>query len=92
MWYSSPPPLLVTDFMYRRPKLCTVLYTALLISEEIHYVPIGDGWKEVHYVPIGDGWEELLVRNVRWRYWSSKKDDIPLLPRALKSLSAIPSM
>ncbi len=58
--------------MYRRPILCT-LYSAvdflnvlkkgcggggLLVHNEIHYVPIGDGWEEVqvhnvlHYVPI----------------------------------------
>jgi hypothetical protein len=31
------------------------------MSEEIHYVPIGDGdmW---YYVPVDDGWEEVLGR------------------------------
>ncbi len=35
----------------------------LKCSEEIHYVPIGDGdiW---YYVPVDDGWEEVLGRNV----------------------------
>jgi hypothetical protein len=35
----------------------------LKCSEEIHYVPIGDGdmW---YYVPIDDGWEEVLGHNV----------------------------
>jgi hypothetical protein len=35
----------------------------LKCSEEIHYVPIGDGdmW---YYVPVNDGWEEVLGRNV----------------------------
>jgi hypothetical protein len=32
----------------------------LKCSEEIHYVPIGDGdmW---YYVPVDDGWEEVLL-------------------------------
>ncbi len=35
----------------------------LKCSEEIHYVPIGDGdmW---YYVPVDDGWEEVLGRHV----------------------------
>ncbi len=35
----------------------------LKCSEEIHYVPIGDGdmW---YYVPVDDGWEEVLGHNV----------------------------
>ncbi len=35
----------------------------LKCSEEIHYVPIGDGdmW---YYVPVDDGWEEVLGRIV----------------------------
>ncbi len=42
----------------------------LKCSEEIHYVPIGDGdtW---YYVPVDDGWEEVLGRNVyiTSQYW-----------------------
>ncbi len=35
----------------------------LKCSEEIHYVPIGDGdmW---YYVPVDDGWEKVLGHNV----------------------------
>ncbi len=54
-------------FMYRRPILCTKYFIRrcwfLKCSEEIHYVPIGDGdmW---YYVGVDDGWEEVLGRNV----------------------------
>ncbi len=45
-------------------------YWFLKCSEEIHYVPIGDGdmW---YYVPVDDGWEEVLGRNVyiTSQYW-----------------------
>ncbi len=35
----------------------------LKCSEEIHYVPLGDGdmW---YFVPVDDGWEEVLGHNV----------------------------
>jgi hypothetical protein len=49
-------------FMYWRPILCTLYgvvdFLYCTCSEEIHYVPIGDGWREVlvcnvlHYIPV----------------------------------------
>ncbi len=48
----------------------------LKCSEEIHYVPVGDGdmW---YYVPVDDGWEEVLGRNVyiTSQYFSSNAKD-----------------
>jgi hypothetical protein len=49
--------------MYRRPILCT-LYGA---------VDFLNGHEELHYVPVDDGWEEVLGCNV---YITSQNWDI----------------
>jgi hypothetical protein len=52
--------------MYRRP-ICT-LYGAVDFLNVLKKGCWGGGvllvQNEIHYVPIGDGWEEVLVRNV----------------------------
>jgi hypothetical protein len=54
-------------FMYRRPILCT-LYGAVDFLTVLKKGCWGGGvllvHNEIHYVPIGDGWEEVLVCNV----------------------------
>ena len=51
----------------------------LKCSEEIHYVPIGDGdmW---YYVPVDDRWEEVLGRNV-YTYRVHKITNVPLFKK-----------
>jgi hypothetical protein len=51
----------------RRPIFCT-LYGAVDFLNVLKKGCLGGGvllvHNEIHYVPIGDGWEEVLVRNV----------------------------
>jgi hypothetical protein len=53
-------------FMYRRPILST-LYGAVCFLNVLKKGCWGGGvllvHNEIHYVPIGDGWEEVLVTN-----------------------------
>jgi hypothetical protein len=66
--------LLVNSEIYYVPETHIMFFIRrcwfLKCSEEIHYVPIGDGgmW---YYVPVDDGWEEVLGRNVyiTSQYW-----------------------
>jgi hypothetical protein len=53
--------------MYRRPILCTLyMYEFLKCSEEGLLGGWGVllEHNEIHYVPLGDGWEEVLVLKV----------------------------
>jgi hypothetical protein len=54
-------------FMYRRPILCT-LYGAVDFLNVLKKGCWGEGFllvpNEIHHVPIGDGWEKVLVHNV----------------------------
>ncbi len=61
----------------------------LKCSEEIHYVPLGDGdmW---YYVPVDDGWEEVLGRNVYFtsQYFSpNAKSDVIIAPPTYQQAS-----